>query len=180
MLGSRLDDLDPDHAGLDSRGLRLGVDLDAAHARGLQQDGVAKVAERRCVVAGALGRDAQSGCAGSLDRGGDVGGGFGEHDGDRSLVDGEVPGLTGLVPGLVGRRDDVPGEPRAQRLRVEARLDLVEIHLLHREYLLLWGGIPTVARARGCAHRPRGRTRLVGPDDLRLVPAKDADTRKKT
>ena len=47
VLGRRLDDLDPDHACLGARDPVLGVDRDAAHALGLEQDRVVRALPSR-------------------------------------------------------------------------------------------------------------------------------------
>ncbi len=59
VLGSRLDDLDPDHARLGARNPRVRVDRDAAHPLRLEQDRVGHVAHRRGTVARSLRGDAQ-------------------------------------------------------------------------------------------------------------------------
>ena len=121
VLRGRLDDLEPEDTRFDPRLLLLGVDLDAAHSRGLEQDRVAEVPERRRVVAGALGRHAEAVLAREPSRLNDVVDRLGVHDGRRPLVDGEVPGPARLVPARVDRGGDLAVEPRAKGEDVEAR-----------------------------------------------------------
>ena len=106
VLGGGLGDLEPQRAGGDAGAARLGVDLDAAHARGAEQDRVLEVAERAGVVAGALRGDAQPVAARVLDDRDHVVGALGEGDERGPLVVREVPGPAGLVPVRVGGADD--------------------------------------------------------------------------
>ncbi len=115
VLSGGLAQLEHEHAGLDPRRLRIGVDLDAAHALGLEQDRAVERRQRRGAVAGALGGDLEAVLGGEADGGGDVVGALGEDDAVRPLVGDEVPGGSRLVPvGVVGGGDTAgdrqPGE----------------------------------------------------------------------
>jgi hypothetical protein len=106
VLAGRADDVAPQCAGLDAGDTALRVDLDAAHLMGLDEQGVAEVAERRSVVAGALRGDAQALTLGVEDGGDDLLGIAGHGDSGGALIDREVPGWTHLVvAGVVGTHD---------------------------------------------------------------------------
>ncbi len=107
--------LEHQHARLDPRRLSIGIDLDAAHPLGLDQDRPVEWRQRRGAVAGALGGDPQTVLGGEADRRGDVAGALGEGHGVGSLIGGKVPGRARLVPvGVVGGGDAAgdrqPGE----------------------------------------------------------------------
>ena len=110
VLGGSQADLFPDDAGLGAGDLRLGVDLEAAHARGLDEDGVLEAVEGVGKVPGALRGHVEAAVAGVLDDGDDVGRGLGVDDRGRALVGRKVPGPAGLVPVGIGRDDDLPVE----------------------------------------------------------------------
>ena len=103
LLGRGGHDLAPERAGPDAGPFGPRVDLDAAHARGLDEDRPLKRPHRRGAVARSLRREPQSARAGELDHRGDVLRGLGEDDRDRTLVDGEVPRLPCGVPAAVAR-----------------------------------------------------------------------------
>ena len=113
------DDVAPQHAGLGARRTAGGVDAQPGHRRGAQQHGVAEPArERRCAVAGALGRDPEAGRRGGPDDPGDLVGVGRVGDRGRVLVDLEVPRHPRLVvEGVAGQVDGTTGQP-AQRLGV--------------------------------------------------------------
>jgi hypothetical protein len=106
VAGRRLDDVDPDRAGLDARHLAVRVDVDCAHALGADEERVLERSERRCRVAGALRRHAQVVGRCELHERDDVGCAPGQADGGGSLVDREVPRSAGLVPAGVAGPDD--------------------------------------------------------------------------
>jgi hypothetical protein len=74
------------------------LNLDAAHALGLDQDHVGQRSERHGAVSGALRRDPQPVVAREADHLRDVVGAL--HEGDRggALIGGQVPSATRLVP----------------------------------------------------------------------------------
>jgi hypothetical protein len=115
VLARRFGKLQGKHAGLDPCRASVGVDLDAAHALGLEQDRPVERGQRRGAVAGALGGDLEVVAGGEADGGGDVLGALGDDDGNRLLVGGQVPGESRLIPvGVVGGGDPAgdsqPGE----------------------------------------------------------------------
>src|SRR5205809_7729825 len=109
MLAGRADDVAPLGAGLDAGDAVLRVDLAAAHLVGLDEEGVAEVAGRRGVVAGALRSDAQALALGVQDGGDDLLGVARHGDSGGALIDREVPGWTDLVVALVAGTHDLEG-----------------------------------------------------------------------
>ncbi len=103
VLAGRGRDVSGQRPGLDARHAPVGVDLDARHPRGLDQDRVVQGLVHRGGVAGALGRHAQPVLGREAHRVGHVVGSFGEHHRRGVLVDGQVPGQAGLVPAIVAR-----------------------------------------------------------------------------
>jgi hypothetical protein len=108
----RLGDLEPQGAGLDPGDLRGGIDLDAAHLLCREEDRVVERRDRRGVVAGALGRDAEAVAPREGEDRHDVVGGRGQRDVGGPLVDREVPGAAREVPLRLAGRDDLAGEGR--------------------------------------------------------------------
>jgi hypothetical protein len=102
VLGRGRGQLPPQHARLESGDAGVRVDLDAAHARGPQQQGAVQRPHRGGPVASALSGDAQALLAGHRDGRDDVVRGLGEGHRRGALVGGQVPGLAGLVPRGVG------------------------------------------------------------------------------
>jgi hypothetical protein len=121
VLGGGAGDLGPERAGRDAGTTAGGVDRDALHARGLDEDRVLEGGERGGVVAGALGGDAQAGGAGELDDRHHVVDVLGQGHEGGTLVDGEVPRLPRLVPRRVARRGHRARQPRSKLLQVQAR-----------------------------------------------------------
>ena len=122
VLGGGAGDVGPDRAGLGAGAAALGVDLDDAHAVRLDQDGVVQrsLGEGGRGVAGALGGNAHAARrAGELHDGDDVRHGLGLGDGDRALVDGQVPGLSCGVPTGVAGYGDRAHQLLAQRAGVQ-------------------------------------------------------------
>jgi hypothetical protein len=108
VLGRGLADLGPEHACLDACGAcDDGVDLDAPHARGLEEDRPLERPERRRVVTRALGGDAEPHAARKLDDRHHVLDGLGRCHGNGSLVDGEIPGPAHVVPARVAGEDEL-------------------------------------------------------------------------
>ncbi len=106
--GAELGDED---AGLDPGGLRLGVDLDPAHALGLDQDRpFERARQAEGAVPGPLAGDAQVVLGGEADRLGDVVGALDEGDRLGALVGGEVPGEARLVPVGIARGGNAAGD----------------------------------------------------------------------
>jgi hypothetical protein len=116
VLGGRERDLRPEDACLDARAAPHGIDLDAAHARGPDEDRVLQRVESRGEVAGSLRGQPQAGVAGVIDDANHVLGGLGEDDGCRVLVGCEVPGLPSGVPVLAAGQDDLAVDERAELL----------------------------------------------------------------
>ena len=106
MRARRLAELEREDAGLDPGRLRVGVDLDPAHALGLDQDRAVERRQAGGAVAGALAGDLEAVGGGEGDRLGDVVGALGEGDRLGPLVGGEVPGEPRLVPVGVARGGD--------------------------------------------------------------------------
>jgi hypothetical protein len=98
VLRGRVGDVAPQHARLDARPLRDGVDLDPAHSLGLEQHRMGERAERMRVVARALRRNAQAALTRPAHDSLDVFGRLGQCNRGGLLVDGEVPGEPRLVP----------------------------------------------------------------------------------
>ena len=141
VLAGRLGELEREHAGLDPRRPGVGVDLDTAHALGLEQDRALERRQRRGAVAGALGGDLEAVVGGEADGRGDVVGALGEDDGVRLLVGDQVPGGARLVPvGVVGGGDAAgdrqPGEVGHLGLlesrSVSAKVRLAQRQTVHR------------------------------------------------
>jgi hypothetical protein len=103
---SRLAQLDAFHTGFDPGRSGVGIDLDPAHARGLDQQRVVEWTERRRPVPGALSGDPQALVGREADRRRDVVGSRDERDRDGVLVGDQVPGVPGIVPVGVFRGDD--------------------------------------------------------------------------
>jgi hypothetical protein len=101
------------HTRLDAGGPRLGVDVDSAHALGLDQDRVLQRLQGNRAVAGALAGDAEVVRGGEAHGLGDVLGALGEGDAARVLVGGEVPGGARLVPVGVGGCSDAARDREA-------------------------------------------------------------------
>ena len=114
VLGRRGHDVAPARAGLHAGGARARVDGHRREPARAEQDGVGEIAERGRAVAGRLRGDAQPVRGGEADRGGEVGGCRGAHDGRRMLVGDQVPGLAGGVPVGSAGFDDVAGDRAAQ------------------------------------------------------------------
>ena len=104
-VGRARHDLLPLGAGAHAGGEALGVELDALELVGPQQDGVAEIAERRRVVAGALRGDLEAGLGRVAHDGGDVVGVQRRRDHGGALVDGGVEGLAREVPTLLAGAD---------------------------------------------------------------------------
>ena len=102
VLAGRGHDVAPERARLGPRAARLGIDLDAGHAGGLEQQRAVERAERKRAVAGALQRDAHPGATGEVHGRLHVRRVLRVHDGGRMLVDGEVPGHARGIPAVVG------------------------------------------------------------------------------
>jgi hypothetical protein len=98
MPVGRLAHLQRQHPGLDPGRLRLGVDLDPAHADGPDQDGVVEGRERGGAVAGPLARDPEAGVGGEAHGRDDVLGALDQRQGARIEVGGQVPAMADLVP----------------------------------------------------------------------------------
>ena len=97
--------LGDEDACLDPRGLRLGVDLDAAHPLGLDQDrSLERARQAEGAVPGPLAGDLEVVLRREANRLGDVVGALGEGDRLGSLVGGQVPSLACLVPVGIARR----------------------------------------------------------------------------
>lgn len=120
LLGGGLDDVGPDRAGLDAGAAAGCVDLDGAQTLGLDEDRVLKRVDRAGAVAGSLRGDPQAVDACELDHGDDIGGRLDQGDGERTLVDGKVPGAAGLVPARVAGDDQVAVEAGAERVDVDS------------------------------------------------------------
>ena len=88
VLGRGFADLRPEDASLGTRGASLGIDPDAAHAFGLDQNGVRERSHRGRVVSGSLRSDAEAPAARPTDDRDDVFRRFRQRDGRRLLVDG--------------------------------------------------------------------------------------------
>ena len=95
---------------LDARPTRGRVDLDAAHPLRLQEQRVPAPVDRARVVAAGIEGDAKAVLGGKADGGHDIVGRLGVDDGDRPLVDREIPRLPRGVPGFVARQHDIAGE----------------------------------------------------------------------
>ncbi|HKA66774.1 MAG TPA: hypothetical protein VKG03_02580 [Solirubrobacterales bacterium] len=111
MCLSRLAQLQHEHAGLDPCGACVRIDLDPAHALGLDQDRVVERAQGDRAVPGSLAGDLELVLGGEPDHLGDVLSALDECDGARPLVGDEVPGGSGLIPVVLARG----GEAAADR-----------------------------------------------------------------
>ena len=107
----------PENACLGAGRARLGVDLEAAQARGLHEDGVVEGTEGVGEMAGALRRQAEAPVAGKADHRDDVVDRLGIDNGSGSLVGRQVPGAAGLVPLRVTGRDYIAVENVAERAK---------------------------------------------------------------
>ena len=93
-----------------------GVDLDARHARHVDQQGALERGAAGA-VARSLDGDTQADSAGVVDGGDHVVDGLGERDRGGPLVDGEVPGAASVVPArLAGEDEQVGGGCGAARV----------------------------------------------------------------
>src|SRR5581483_6416996 len=120
LLGGRLDDVRPDRAGLHADTASRSVDLDPAHALGLDEDRVFERTDRAGAVTGSLRRNPQAVDAREVDDRDDVVGRLDQGDGERALVDGEVPGAACLVPPRVVGDDQVAREAGAKGMDVDS------------------------------------------------------------
>ena len=103
--------LGDEDAGLDPGGLRLGVDLDPAHALGLEQDrALERAGEAKGSVPGPLAGHLQIVLRREANRLCDVVGALGKGNRLGSLVCREVPGLARLVPVGIARGCDAAGD----------------------------------------------------------------------
>jgi hypothetical protein len=118
VLGRSVRDLLPQHAGLDPRDPRVGVDGDTAHPVGAEEDRAVHGAAGGREVPRPLRCDGDAAAARVVDDLDDVLGRMREDDGERPLVHREVPGETRLVPCLVGGGDDVAFDRGAKRADV--------------------------------------------------------------
>ncbi len=120
LLGRRLDDVGPDRARLNVGAATGRVDMDVAHALDLDEDRVLEAGHGSGAVAGALRRDPLSVDVGEVDDRDDVLGRLDERDGERALVNSEVPRPAGGVPAGVAGHDDLAGDAGAERPDVGA------------------------------------------------------------
>lgn len=101
-----LDDVGPERSRLDARAMGAGIDLDATHTRRLHEDRVVSDLQRGRSVAGSLRGDPETMCDRELDDLDHVLRRIDQRDGERPLINREVPGPTSVVPvGLAGKHD---------------------------------------------------------------------------
>jgi hypothetical protein len=109
VLGGRDGDVLPHGAGFHTSGAGGGVDLDASHAGGLEEQHSVERFERRGAVAGALWSDAQSARARESHGLDDILCGAGDRDGGGPLIDREVPRPPRFVVARIARREEFLG-----------------------------------------------------------------------
>ena len=110
-----------ERAGLDAGRSGGDVDRDPAHPLGLEQDRVRGPVDGARVVPAGVERDPLPVLGGEAHDRRDVLRGRRVRDGDRPLVDGQVPRLARGVPALVAGKDDLALEPGAELGEVAGR-----------------------------------------------------------
>lgn len=133
LFGGRHDDVLPDCSSLDARPSRAGVDLYTTQTRCLYEDRVVQPCERGCSMAGSLWGYPKAMFTCELDDLDDVLDGLDHCDGDRPLINRQVPRPTSVVPLGVAWKHEAAGQPAPQAVQIVRPAAIDEIRNERRQ-----------------------------------------------